>query len=221
MERIRKSAERCGRKPEEMKVVAVSKTFSSSAIRELYSLGQRDFGENYIQEARDKKKELQDADITWHMVGKLQKNKVKFMPELFQWFHALDSMELLNLLSEKFERAGKTLNVLIQVDLFGKSSMRAGAKEEEVLDLARACLLKKSLFLRGLMTLPPPPSSPEDSRPFFRRLREIRDECVKSGIPEECMRELSMGMSDDFEVAIEEGATILRIGRAIFGERSG
>jgi len=219
MESVRKRAEACGRNPSEITVVAVSKTFPVEAILNLFSLGHRDFGENYIQEARRKIEEINSPRIRWHMVGSLQKNKAKYMPSLFQWFHALDSIELLDLLSDRFEKAGKSLNLLIQVDFTGKEG-RSGVKEEEVFELAKACLGKKGISLRGLMTLPPPPSKPEDSRPFFRRLRELRDECIKSGIPQEFMKELSMGMSDDFEVAIEEGATILRIGRAIFGERN-
>ncbi len=220
MERVRRRAESAGRNPSEITVVAVSKTFPPQAILELYSYGHRDFGENYIQEAKRKIEEIGSSEIRWHMVGSLQKNKVKFMPSLFQWFHALDSMELLALLSEKFESNGKMLNLLIQVDLTGKEG-RSGVNEDDVFELAKACVSKKGIYLKGLMTLPPPPSKPKDSRQFFRRLRELRDEYVRSGIPAECMKELSMGMSDDFEVAIEEGATILRIGRAIFGERYG
>jgi len=219
MDRVRKRAESSGRNPSDITVVAVSKTFPLEAILEVFSLGHRDFGENYVQEAKRKIEKINPSEIKWHMVGSLQKNKVKFMPSLFQWFHALDSIELLNLLSERFEKAGKRLNLLIQVDFSGKEG-RSGIKEEGVLELAKACISKNGVFLKGLMTLPPPPSKPEDSRPFFRRLRELRDQCIKSGIPSECMKELSMGMSDDFEVAIEEGATILRIGRAIFGERN-
>jgi pyridoxal phosphate enzyme (YggS family) len=220
MDRVRKRAESSKRSPSEITVVAVSKTFPIEAIAELFSLGHRDFGENYVQEAKKKIEKINSSEIRWHMVGSLQKNKVKYMPSLFQWFHALDSVELLNLLSERFEKAGKKLNLLIQVDFTGKEG-RSGVKEEDVFELAKACLDKKGISLKGLMTLPPPPSKPEDSRPFFRRLRELKEKCIKSGIPPECMKELSMGMSDDFEVAIEEGATILRIGRAIFGERNG
>jgi pyridoxal phosphate enzyme (YggS family) len=220
MDRVRKRAESSKRSPSEITVVAVSKTFPHEAILELFSLGHRDFGENYVQEAKKKIEKINSSEIRWHMVGSLQKNKVKYMPSLFQWFHALDSVELLNLLSERFEKAGKKLNLLIQVDFTGKEG-RSGVKEEDVFELAKACLDKKGISLKGLMTLPPPPSKPEDSRPFFRRLRELKEKCIKSGIPPECMKELSMGMSDDFEVAIEEGATILRIGRAIFGERNG
>ncbi len=220
MERVRESAIKAKRNPEEIKVIAVSKTFPVSLIEELYSLGHRDFGENYVQEAREKIKKLVEKDITWHMVGSLQKNKAKYMPDLFQWFHSLDSIELLELLSKNYEKKQKKLNLLIQVDLYGKDKGRAGIEEEKLKELAERCLSHPSINLKGLMVLPPPPSHPEDSRPYFRRLRELKDELIKSGIPEECMSELSMGMSDDFEVAIEEGATMLRIGRAIFGERN-
>lgn len=219
VETVRRRAEVSGRDPSEIKVVAVSKTFPAEAILGLISLGHKDFGENYVQEAKMKIEKIDSSDITWHMVGPLQKNKAKFIPSLFQWFHALDSEELLDLLSDRFEKAGKVLKVLIQIDFSAKEG-RSGIKEEYVKDLAEKCLNKKGIVLKGLMILPPPPSKPEDSRPFFRKLVELRDQCVKSGIPFECMKELSMGMSDDFEVAIEEGATILRIGRAIFGERN-
>lgn len=216
--RVEKALEKAGRKGEEVKIVAVSKTFPPESVRALYSLGHKDFGENYVQEARKKVKELSLENAEWHMVGKLQKNKVKYIPETFQWFHALDSVELAELLEKKLREKSKTLKVLIQVK-YEEGEHRVGVEESDIKALIEKCLSCEHIKLRGLMVLPPIPEHPEDSRPYFQRLRRLRDSLLDAGFPEDSLKELSMGMSDDFEVAIEEGATIIRVGRIIFGER--
>lgn len=212
-ERVWRSAERAGRDPESVKIVAVSKTFSPELIKLAYKAGLRDFGENYIQEALRKMEALSDLDINWHFVGHLQKNKAKFIPGRFVLLHSADSMELLEILERRCP-GGKAVDLLIQVS-FGT---KFGVPEGEVLKFVNRILERGFRCLRfgGLMTIPPEPEKPEDSRPYFRRMRELKRELERSGLK---VKELSMGMTDDFEVAVEEGATILRIGRAIFGPR--
>jgi len=207
-----------GRDPTGVRLVAVSKTFPIQAVREAYAAGQRDFGENRVQEGLQKIGETTDLTIRWHLLGHLQTNKVRKAGPAFAVVQSVDSVELIQKLDAAADEAGRTPELLIQVDLAGEAT-KFGVPPAEVprlFDAAGAC---RAASVVGLMTLPPVPDTPEDARPFFRRLRELRDEWLAAGVPASMLRELSMGMSADFEVAIEEGATIVRVGTAIFGSR--
>ena len=198
--------------------MAVSKTFPFTAIREAYAAGQREFGENRIQEALQKIQETADLSIRWHLIGHLQANKAKKAAQHFGTVQAVDRAELLQKLDGAAIEAERRLDVLIQVDLAGEAS-KHGAQPDEVprlLELGSRCL---GVRVVGLMTLPPAPESAEDSRPWFRQLRDLRDRLRDSGMPRDMLQELSMGMSGDYPVAVEEGATIVRVGTAIFGRR--
>jgi len=218
-ERIATACQRCGRKREEVRLVAISKTHPAAAVREAYAAGLRDFGENRVQEARSKLAELADLDLTWHLVGHLQSNKSRVARELFRWVHSLDSFRL----AEKLAQAGTPnelpLPVLIEVNL-GEEASKAGVRAEQVAELAEQVAQIDGISLRGLMVIPPFYENPEDVRPYFRRLRSLAAQIAARKLPNVSMTELSMGMSHDFEVAIEEGATIVRVGTAIFGERT-
>lgn len=216
LEKLHRACQRAGRKPDEIKVVAVSKTFPAEFIRWANEFGIKDFGENYVQEALKKMEELKDLNITWHFVGRIQTNKIKNIIANFDYVHSLSSEDQI-LEFEKRWKGMRRLRAFLQINI-GREKTKGGIYEEDVLEFLRRFHERnpRSLELVGLMIIPPPVSDPEDSRVYFRRLREIRDLLVRSGY---LLPELSMGMSDDFEVAVEEGATILRIGRAIFGER--
>ena len=207
-----------GRDPSSVRLVAVSKTFPIEAVREAYAAGQRDFGENRVQEGLQKIGETTDLTIRWHLLGHLQTNKARKAGPAFAMVQSVDSVELIQKLDAAAADAGQAPELLIQVDLAGEAT-KFGVPPAEVprlFDAAGACGAAKVV---GLMTLPPVPDTPEDARPFFRRLRDLRDEWLAAGVPASMLRELSMGMSGDFEVAIEEGATIVRVGTAIFGSR--
>ena len=211
-ERTAAACRKAGRLPAEVRLVAVTKRVDSERIRAAAAMGLTDFGENYVQEARSKIEAL-GPGLTWHMIGHVQTNKAKYIPRLFGWVHSVDRPELL----EDLDRYGRDLFVLFEVNLSGEPQ-KHGATTETL-----GSALKKAQGLRhvkpaGLMTVPPFSEDPEESRPYFRRLRELlRDMNREFGTS---MRELSMGMSADFEAAIEEGATMVRIGTAIFGERA-
>ena len=207
-----------GRDPTGVCLVAVSKTFPIQAVREAYAAGQRDFGENRVQEGLQKIGETTDLTIRWHLLGHLQTNKVRKAGPAFAVVQSVDSVELIQKLDAAADEAGRTPELLIQVDLAGEAT-KFGAPPAEIPRLFEAAGACRAASVVGLMTLPPVPDTPEDARPFFRRLRELRDEWLAAGVPESMLRELSMGMSGDFEVAIEEGATIVRVGTAIFGSR--
>jgi pyridoxal phosphate enzyme (YggS family) len=217
-ERITAACRRAGRRPEEVKLVAISKTVPAERIREAYAAGLRDFGENRVQEAKAKRPALSDLNVTWHLVGHLQTNKAKPARELFHWVHSLDSLRLAEKLDQAAARGGGRLPVLLEVNL-GEEAAKSGAREAELLQLAEQAGRLESLELRGLMVIPPFFAEPEQVRPYFRRLRELAKEIDSRSLPNVSMRELSMGMSHDFEVAIEEGATVIRVGTAIFGPR--
>ena len=207
-----------GRDPSSIRLVAVSKTFPAQAVREAYAAGQRDFGENRVQEGLQKIRETTDLTIRWHLLGHLQTNKARKAGPAFAMVQSVDSVELLQKLDAAAAEAGRTPELLIQVDLAGEAA-KFGAPPAEVprlFDAAGAC---RAATVVGLMTLPPVPDTPEDARPWFRRLRGLRDEWLAAGVPASMLRELSMGMSGDFEVAIQEGATMVRVGTAIFGSR--
>ncbi|HEV2352314.1 MAG TPA: YggS family pyridoxal phosphate-dependent enzyme [Terriglobia bacterium] len=217
-ERMAAACQRSGRRPEEVKLVAVSKTVPPDRIRQAYEAGVRDFGENRVQEAEAKRPALSDLTATWHLIGHLQSNKAKPARELFHWVHSVDSLHLAAKLHKAAVCSGERLQVLLEVNL-GEQASKAGAKENEVLQLAEQMGALETLELRGLMTIPPFFEDPEQVRPFFRRLRELAARIESAHLPGVSMNDLSMGMSHDFEVAIEEGATIVRVGTAIFGER--
>jgi PLP dependent protein len=217
-ERIAAAARSAGRDPSSIRLVAVSKTFPMDAIREAYAAGHRDFGENRVQEALQKIASATDLEIRWHLLGHLQLNKARKAGAVFAAIHSVDSLELLKRIDTAAAEAGRTAELLLQVDLAGEAA-KFGASPDEVprlLDAAAAC---RAARVSGLMTLPPLPDSPEDARPWFRQLRELRDRWLTSGVPPEMLSELSMGMSGDFEVAIQEGSTMVRVGTAIFGSR--
>jgi pyridoxal phosphate enzyme (YggS family) len=221
--RMSHAAMRMERNPEEVRLVAVTKNVDVERIKESVDWGLRIFGESKVQEAKEKIEELSrfthDAlrftPISWHLVGHLQKNKAKTAIQFFDLIHSLDSIELSKELDKHAEKAKKIQRVLIQVKLSGEET-KYGISKEGLTDLIKAVSNMRNLKLEGLMTMPPFFDDPEKARPYFRKLRELRDNFVKSGYK---LVELSMGMTNDFEVAIEEGATMVRIGTGIFGER--
>jgi len=219
-ERIATAAARCGRESTEVTLVAVSKTHPADAIREALRAGVTDFGENRVQEAESKIPLVKDEDARWHLIGHLQANKARRAVKLFDVIHTVDSTSL----AQRLDRAcgdeqRKELLVLIQVDLAGEAT-KSGVAESRLSDLVESVRRCPRLRLTGLMILPPFFEDPEQVRPFFKRSRELRDEIQAGGHFGDQPGELSMGMSHDFEVAIEEGATIVRVGTAIFGERN-
>jgi pyridoxal phosphate enzyme (YggS family) len=217
-ERIAAAARSAGRDPSSVRLVAVSKTFPIDSIREAYAAGQRDFGENRVQEALQKIASATDLSIRWHLLGHLQANKARKAGPAFSAIHSIDSVELLQKVDAAAVESGRTPELLIQVDLAGETT-KFGASPAEVPRVLEAAAACRAARVTGLMTLPPVPESPEDARPWFTRLRDLRDGWVASGVPAAMLRELSMGMSADFEVAIQEGSTMVRVGTAIFGSR--
>ncbi len=215
--RMAAAAARAGRDPAGIRLMAVSKTVEPERIRQAIDAGVGLLGENYVQEAREKIPAVGQT-VQWHMIGHLQTNKVKYVVTLFDWIHSVDRLELAQELSRRAGQHGRTLNVLIEVNVSGEAS-KNGARPADVLELARQVAALPNLSVRGLMTMPPYSDDPENSRPYFVALRRLRDELAAAALPGVAMAELSMGMTDDFEVGIEEGATIIRVGRAIFGER--
>ncbi len=206
-ERIDRAAKQAGRDPDSVTLIAVSKIKPASEILAAYEAGQRDFGENYVQEFRAKLTALPEMpDARFHMIGKLQSNKAKPATELFHYIHTLDNVRL----AKRLNAVGKQLNVFLEVKLSNEES-KAGMAVEAVEPLKEFVAGVPNLTLKGLMTMPPWSQDPEDSRPFFRRLRELAE---LHELPD-----LSMGMSNDLEVAVEEGATYVRVGTAIFGKR--
>jgi pyridoxal phosphate enzyme (YggS family) len=211
-DRIVAAAVRSGRDPSEIRLVSVSKTHSAEVLREAIQAGISVFGENKVKEAEGKIVDLGRDGIEWHLIGHLQSNKARKAVRLFDYIHTVDSVDLAERLERIcFEEGRERLDVLIQVDLAGEET-KSGIPEVDLPSLIEYLTSCERLKLVGLMILPPFFDDPEATRPYFKRLREIRDDLLPGG-------ELSMGMSHDFEVAIEEGATIVRVGTAIFGER--
>lgn len=214
LERIEKAATRSGRDPTEIKLVAVSKTVDPARIVEAIDAGITRLGENYVQEAQ-RKIEVIDRPVSWHFIGHLQSNKAKYVAKLFDMIHSMDRFQLAEEVNRRAAQAGKVMDVLIEVKV-SEEPTKFGAEEDAALGLAKRILELRHLSLKGLMTMPPYFDLPEKSRPYFVRLRQLRERMVQAGIP---LKELSMGMSNDFEIAIEEGATYVRVGTAIFGPR--
>ena len=216
--RMAAAAARAGRDAAAVRLVAVSKTYTADHVRAAVAAGQLDFGENKVQEGLQKITELTDTTLRWHLIGHLQSNKAKKAGESFDWIHAVDGVELLQKIDAAAAAAGRRPRVLIQVDLAGEAT-KHGADPAEVPAIVAAADRCVAAELAGLMLLPPAVADPADARPWFQRLRAVRDGLVTAGTPAARLAELSMGMSHDFEVAVEEGATIVRVGSAIFGHR--
>jgi len=202
------------RVPPHVTVLAAAKDRSPEEIRAAIAAGIRHIGENYVQEAERKKAQIPEP-LIWHMIGRLQKNKVNKAAKIFHWVQTVDSVELAQKLSLAASREGKTIPVLIQVNI-GREPQKAGVLPEEVFSLVQTIQKFSNLELRGLMAIPPAPAKPEDSRPYFRAMRKLFEELRAEGFP---LDTLSMGMSADWEVAVEEGATMIRLGTALFGPR--
>ena len=221
-ERIAAAARRVGRNPDEVTLMGVSKTFPVESIRETYSAGLRVFGENRVQEFSGKATALRDlSDSEWHLIGHLQTNKAAKAVELFDAVDSVDSVRTAEKLNSMAAGAGKTLPVLIEINVGGESAKSGVAPASDELELILQGTPRwGNLTIRGLMTVPPYTEDPRGSRAYFRQLRQIRDGIAARGLPKIGMAVLSMGMSHDFEVAIEEGSTCVRVGTAIFGERA-
>ena len=216
-ERIARAAERASRPPADVTLVAVSKTHPPEAVRAAFAAGVRDFGENRVQEAEPKIAATPDlAGARWHLVGHLQSNKARRAAALFGLVQSIDSVEIGERLARAGEEAGRPVRGLVEVDLAGEAT-KFGLPEAELLPALQALRGRAGLRLEGLMVLPPFLEDPDAVRPFFRRLRGLRDLALGEGLL--AAGELSMGMSHDFEAAVEEGATMVRVGTAIFGER--
>lgn len=210
--RIREAAQASGRDPQDVHLLAVSKTKPVNALREAFACGQRDFGENYLQEALAKQAELADLDLTWHFIGPIQSNKTRAIAGHFAWVHSVDRLKIAQRLSEQRPAHLPPLNICLQVNVSGEAS-KSGCAPAELAELARAAVELPNLRLRGLMAIPEPTDDPTAQRAAFARLRELRD-----GLDLD-LDTLSMGMSHDLEAAIAEGATWIRVGTALFGAR--
>ncbi len=210
--RIREAAQACGRDPESVGLLAVSKTKPAAAVREAHACGQRDFGENYLQEALNKQAELSDLALTWHFIGPIQSNKTRPIAEHFAWVHSVDRLKIAQRLSEQRPAHLPPLNICLQVNVSGEAS-KSGCAPEELPALALAVSQLPNLRLRGLMTIPEPTRDVAQQHAACARLRQLRDDLNLE------LDVLSMGMSDDLEAAIAEGATWVRIGTALFGAR--
>lgn len=217
-ETMMEAARRAGRNTESVRLVAISKTISVENIKEALAAGITCLGENKVQEGMEKKPQLSGLAFEFHFVGHLQKNKVNKAVNTFDWIETLDSFELAKRIDQSCQLLGKVIPVLIQVNL-GKEGPKSGVTEEDLLPLVNQITRFQHLSVRGLMTLPPFFENPEEVRPYFRRLRRLSQEIDGLRLENVSMKELSMGMSHDYPVAIEEGATLIRVGTAIFGER--
>lgn len=216
--RIAEAALRSGRKVSDVRLMAVTKTVDDDHIMEAIDAGVDIIGESYVQEAA-RKIEKMGRLLEWHMIGYLQSNKAKYAVTLFDMIHSVDRMGLAVEIDRRAKNAGKPMNILVEVNVSGEET-KSGVPLSEAVDLIKNIAALKNLSLQGLMTMPPWFDDPEDARPFFRALRDLKSRVADERIPGVELRELSMGMSGDYEVAVEEGATIVRVGRTIFGERS-
>jgi PLP dependent protein len=217
-ERIAKAAARVGRVPEAVRLVAVTKTVPVERIRDAIDAGQQVFGENRVQEAQAKIQGLGRGDVQWHLIGHLQRNKVKFVCGLFDLIHSVDSFPLAQEIDRRAARYGSVMPILIQVNI-GDEATKSGVPMADTLALVQAVAKLPHVAMKGLMCIPPAVDVPEHARPYFIQLRTLAQRIAQAQIPDVVMAELSMGMSHDFEVAVEEGATIVRVGSAIFGPR--
>ncbi len=218
LNRIKKAANARGRDPEIIRLVAVSKTIPADMVKEAIEAGVKILGENYIQETRKKFDALSSYPVSWHFIGHLQSNKAKYAVGLFDLIHSVDSLKLAHELNKQAKKINKIQEILIQVNI-SMESTKAGVYEQDALSLIKDISHLENLCVKGLMTMPPFFNEPEKVRPYFSALRKLRDQIKKESIPNIAMDELSMGMTGDFEAAIDEGASLVRIGTAIFGER--
>jgi pyridoxal phosphate enzyme (YggS family) len=216
--RIERAAERAKRDPAGVRLIAISKTFGPEHVRAAADAGQVDFGENKVQEALDKMDRTGDLALRWHLVGHLQSNKAKKAGARFDVIQSVDGADLLRRLDDAAAAAARTLDVLIQVDL-AREPTKHGAFEADLPAMFEAARMARAARTVGLMLLPPAVDDPDAARPYFRALRQVRERLLAQGIAASMLRELSMGMSHDFEAAVEEGATMVRVGTAIFGSR--
>jgi len=217
-ERIRQAAESCNRDAGAVRLVTVSKTIAAEIVKEAIDAGVTILGENYVQEARDKFKALIQYPVSWHFIGHLQSNKAKYAVRLFDLIHSVDSLKLARELDKQAGKVDKIQQILLQVNISAEDT-KSGISTDEAPRLIAEISQLKNLAVKGLMTMPPYFYQPEKVQPFFAALRELRDQLKEQSLPNVSLDELSMGMTGDFEVAIKEGATLVRIGTAIFGER--
>jgi len=217
MNRIAAAAKRANRDPLSVRLVTVTKTVSIEGIREALASGAEILGENRVQEAKEKIEQL-GSSAGWHLIGHLQTNKAKYAVKLFDLIHSVDTLELAAEIDKQAAKIGKLQDVLIEVSIAGEAA-KAGVALDDAVNLVKRAALLKNIRIKGLMTMPPYSDDPEKSRPYFKKLKELSAIIDRENIPGVSMAELSMGMSGDFEVAIEEGATLVRVGTAIFGER--
>lgn len=217
-DRLAAACRRAGRDPSTVRLIGISKTFPLEYVEAAVAAGLTDLGENRVQEAVDKVARSKHLDVTWHLVGHLQSNKARRAVGAMDWIHSVDSVELLERLDRTASETETTTRVLAQVDLAGETT-KYGAPLDQVDAILEAGARCRSIRLCGLMVLPPWSDDPEQSRPYFRRLATLRADLVRRGHAAELLEQLSMGMSHDFEVAVEEGATMIRVGRGIFGPR--
>ncbi len=218
-EAVEAACQKSGRRPEEVRILGASKKQPPEKIRAAFAAGLRLVGENYVQEARDKREALADLDLEWHLIGPLQTNKARLAVKLFDLVQTVDRPSIAQELAKRAAKVSRCLPVLIEVNVGGEET-KAGISPEDLPSLAELVVSLPALELRGLMTIPPYREDPEKARPFFVKLRRLLED-LKRRFPEAPLRELSMGMSHDFAVAIEEGATIIRVGTALFGPRPG
>lgn len=216
--RVRQAAERVGRDPGSVRLVAASKTVDAARVRAAIAAGVSIIGENYLQETRQKLGQIGRSGVEWHLIGPLQRNKVRYVFDLFDMMHSLDRLELAEEIDRRGERMGRRLSVLLEVNVGGEASKSGWTPAGLLKDIGQLASLS-NVEVRGLMTIPPPTPDPGEARPSFRVLRELRDRLAQEGYEGMSFNELSMGMTADYEVAIEEGATLVRVGTAIFGPR--
>jgi pyridoxal phosphate enzyme (YggS family) len=216
--RIQTVARECGRDPETVRLVAVSKTVPTNRVRQAIEAGATILGENYVQEARTKFNDLATYPVSWHFIGHLQSNKAKYAVRLFDLIHSVDTLKLARELDKQSHKINKIQEVLIQVNISEEAS-KSGVNVKDTYNLLKDISLLENLSVKGLMTMPPYFNAPEKVRPYFAALRGLRDRLEQQGLLNMSLSELSMGMTGNFEVAIQEGATLVRIGTAIFGKR--
>jgi len=217
--RIKTAANTCGRNPDEVHLVAVSKTMPKEKLVTAVEAGVKTLGENYVQEAREKFNDLYTLPVAWHFIGHLQRNKAKYVVKIFDLIHSVDSLKLAREIDKQAKKIDKIQDILVQVNI-SEEATKSGTRAEQTLEIVKDISFLENVSIKGLMTMPPYFNAPERVQPFFKALRELRNQIKDENIPNVSMNELSMGMTGDFEVAIQEGATLVRIGTAIFGERN-
>lgn len=218
-ENIETAAAGCGRNPADITLVGVSKKQAVEKVQQAIDAGLSDLGENYIQEAMDKIDTIGKGAACWHFIGHLQSNKARFAVQYFDLIHTVDKIKLAKEIDKQAKKIDKRQKILLQVNI-AEEETKSGVEAHEVVSLAQAVTQFENLELQGLMCMPPYFNDPEDARPYFRHLARIREQIVAAGVESQAMRHLSMGMSHDFAAAIQEGATLVRVGTAIFGSRS-